>query len=148
MEICFLHRYGLLESFIRNGPVMDDYHLFLNCPFLQRSARVRRFFRCEVSTHIPEHYPFRVQTQLIHIFLPLHAHLTPATTTFLQADTQSSSLLRSTCSNHLNLPHLIHALNLQKTVQIHSALPSFSDTSHIHLTNRSVLSRLWAAQPL
>ena len=27
------------------------------------------FFRYEASPHIPEHYPFRVQTQLIHIIL-------------------------------------------------------------------------------
>ena len=43
-------------------------------------------------------------THSLQVFLPLPAHLTPATTTFLQADTQSSPLLRSTCPNHLNLP--------------------------------------------
>ena len=43
-------------------------------------------------------------THSYQVFLPLPAHLTPATTTFLQADTQSSPLLCSTCPNHLNLP--------------------------------------------
>ena len=44
-------------------------HLFLKRPFLPLSARIRCFSRYEVSPHIPEHYPFRVQTQLIHIIL-------------------------------------------------------------------------------
>ena len=38
-------------------------------------------------------------TRSIWVFLPLPAHLTPATTTFLQADTQSSPLSRSTCNS-------------------------------------------------
>ena len=39
--------------------------------------------------------------------------------------------------------HLIHALYTQKTVQIHTAFPIFSDTPHIHLTIiRSILPRL------
>ena len=40
-------------------------------------------------------------THSLHVFLPLPTHFTPATTTFLQADTQSSPFLRSTCPNHL-----------------------------------------------
>ena len=46
------------------------------------------------------------------VFLPLPAHLIPATTIFLQADTQSSPLLRSTCPNHLNLPRLTTSATL------------------------------------
>ena len=45
-------------------------------------------------------------THSFQVILPLPAHFIPATTTFLQADTQLSPLLRSTCSNHLNLPCL------------------------------------------
>ena len=66
-----------------------------------------------------------------------HYYLTPATTTFLQADTQSSPLLRSTCPNHLNL----HALPPQPRSQPPKRLYkstlrflSFSDTPHIHTT--------------
>ena len=56
---------------------------------------------CKPSTFISSF------THSYQVFLPLPAHLTPTTTTtFLQADTQSSSLLCSTCPNHLNLPHL------------------------------------------
>ena len=67
------------------------------------------FFKVRVFEH-PQtpawlrHCPFRVQTKLVrviffslHVFLPLPTHLTPATTTFLQADTQSSPFLPSTC---------------------------------------------------
>ena len=67
-------------------------------------------------------------THLYQASLPLPAHLTPATTTFLQADTQSSSLLHSICPNHLNLPHLTTSSTLctPKRLQIHFL--SFSDS--------------------
>ena len=45
-------------------------------------------------------------TYSLQVFLPLPAHLTSVITTFLQADTQSSPFLRSTCPNKLNLPCL------------------------------------------
>ena len=51
-------------------------------------------------------------THSLQVFLPLPTHLTPATTTFLQADTQSSPLLRSTCPNHLNLPRFTTSATL------------------------------------
>ena len=129
------------------GVHYHHHHLFLKRLFLPRSARVRRFSRYEVSPHIPEHYPFRVQTQLIHIILhtfspksscPYPAHLTPATTTFLQADTQSSPLLRSTCPNHLNLPRLTTSATLWTLKKLYKStlrFLSFSDTPHIHLTS-------------
>ena len=126
--------------------------------FLPCSARVRRFSRYEASPHIPENYPFRVQIQLIYIILhtfspsipTLPAHLTPATTTFLQAD-----------PNHLHsyVPHaqttsIYHASppqrrsEPQKIVQIHTVLPIFSDTPHIHLTIiRSVFADLLSSSP-
>ena len=98
------------------------------------SSTLRRFSRYEASPHIPganSAHPYHPSHILFQIFLPLPAHLTPATTTFLQADTQSSPLLRSTCPNHL----IYHASppqprsEPQKTVQIHTALQSFSDTA-------------------
>ena len=47
-------------------------------------------------------------THSLKIFLPLPTHLSPATSTFIQAETQSSPLLCSRCPNHLNLPrHVI-----------------------------------------
>ena len=45
--------------------------------------------RCKPSTFISSF------THSYQVFLPLPTHLTPANTTFVQADTQSSSLLRS-----------------------------------------------------
>ena len=85
-------------------------------------------------------------THSLQVFLPLPAHLTPATTTFLQADTQSSPLLRSTCPNHLNLPRLTTSATLWTLKRLYKStlrFLSFSDTPHIHLTIiRSVLSRL------
>ena len=45
-------------------------------------------------------------THSLHVFLPLPLLFSPTTSTFLQADTQSSPLLRFTCPNHLNLPCL------------------------------------------
>ena len=92
----------------------------LKHPSLPRSARVRRSSRSEASPHIPEHCPFRMQTKHLHIILhtfipslpfpPLTSR--PATSTFLQADSQSSTLLRSRCPNHLNLPHLTTSATL------------------------------------
>ena len=45
-------------------------------------------------------------THCSHIFLLLPRPLVPSTTNLLQAHTQSSTLLRSRCPNHLNLPRL------------------------------------------
>ena len=62
-------------------------------------------------------------THSYQVFLPLPAHLTPATTTFLQADIQSSPLTFHMPKPPQSTPphHLIHALYTQKTVQIHTA---------------------------
>ena len=52
--------------------------------------------------------------------LPAPTLFSLTTSTFLQADTRSSPLLRSKCPNHLNLPcqyHLSHTLNTLKTDQ-------------------------------
>ena len=84
-------------------------------------------------------------THSCQVFLPLPAHLTPATTPFLQADTQSSPLLRSTCPNYLNLPHLTTFATLWIPKRLYKSslrFLSFRDTPHIHLTiMRSALSR-------
>ena len=75
-------------------------------------------------------------THSLHVFLPRPTYLTPATTTFLQADTQSSPFLRSTCPNHLNLPclttfatlwmpqRLVQDLTLLPILQRHTTHPS------------------------
>ena len=67
-------------SFNRLHHRHHHHHLFLKRPFLPRSARVRRFSRYEVSPHIPEHYPFRVQTQLLHIIPHTFSPSLPAPT--------------------------------------------------------------------
>ena len=86
---------------------------------------------CKPSTFISSF------THSYQVFLPLPAHLTPATTTFLQADTQSSPFLRSTCPNHLNLPYLTTSSTLCTSRILYKSTQrflSFSDTPHIHLT--------------
>ena len=59
---------------------------------------------------------------LLLLLLPLPTHLTPATTTFLQANTQSSPLLCSTCPNHLNLPRLATSATLWTPKRLQSTL--------------------------
>ena len=129
------------------------HHLVLKRPFLPCSARVRCFSRYEFSPHIPEHHPFRVQTRLLHILLSLYTlplscpylHISPSPPpTFLQADTQSSPLLRSTCPNHLNLPCLTTSTTLpnpQKTVPTNPHyIPYPSVTHHTSISPSSVPS--------
>ena len=62
-------------------------------------------------------------THSFQVFLFLPLHLTPATSTYLEADTQSSTLLRSRCPNHLNLPCLTTSATLctMYIAQINSA---------------------------
>ena len=63
-----------------------------------------------------------------------------------QEDTQSSTLLRSRCPNHLNLPRLTTSATQLIPRKLHKSslhFLSFKDTPHIHLTIiRSVLSKL------
>ena len=67
----------------------------IDCPFRRATCR------CNPSNIMPSF------THSPRVFLPLPTHLTLVTTTFLQADTQSSTPpLRSKYPNHLNLPHL------------------------------------------
>ena len=130
------------------------HHLFLKSPFLLRSARVRRFSRYEVSPHIPKHYPFRVQTQLIHIILhtfspslpipactshPCHHHISTDRHPIISTLTfQMPKPPQSTMPHHLN-----HGLNPKRLYKSTLCFLSFCDTWHIHLTIiRSVLSRL------
>ena len=98
------------------------HHLFWKRPFLPRSVRTRRLPWYEVSPHIPEHGPSRLQdkpshfmssvTHSLQVFLPIQTLYTPATSTFLQADAQSSPLLCSRCPNHLNLPRFTTSATL------------------------------------
>ena len=110
------------------------HHLFLKRPFLPRSARVRHSSRYEAPPHIPEHCPFRMQTQLNHIIIytfspslppstrtshPRHHHISTgrhpiiSTLTFHMPKSPQSTPPRC----------LSHALYTQKTVQIHTAFP-------------------------
>ena len=85
-------------------------------------------------------------THCSHVFLLRPRPLVPSTTNPLQADTQSSTLLRSRCPNHLNLPRLTTSATQLIPRRLHKSslrFLSFKDTPHIHLTIiRSVLSRL------
>ena len=84
------------------------HHLFLKCPFLPHM----RLLHTSLNTTHSEHKPSSSITSFTHslqVFLP--AHHTPATTTFLQADTKSSPLAltfhmpkppQSTMSHHLS----------------------------------------------
>ena len=98
-----------------------------------------------LNTH--EYSPFRLQTKQFHIIFytlspsfPAHTSH-PATTTFLQADTQSSTPLHSKYPSHLNLlwvsppPPDLHTLKTWKTVQTltNSVLqPHSTHGSHHH----------------
>ena len=70
----------------------------------------------------------------------------PSTTNFLQEDTQSSTLLRSGCPNHLYLPRLTTSATRLIPRRLHKSslrFLSLKDTPHIHLTIIcSVLSKL------
>ena len=77
-------------------PDMRLLHIFLNIVHSE----------CKPSSSVSSF------THSLQVFLLLPTHLTPATTTFLQADTQSSPLSRSTCPNHLNLPRLTTSTTL------------------------------------
>ena len=78
-------------------PEMIFFHSFLNTVHSG----------CNPGSFVPSftHSPQRPQ-----VFLP--HHFSPTTSTFLQANTQSSPLLRSQCSNHLNLPRLTKSATL------------------------------------
>ena len=97
------------------------------------------------NPHIPEHYPFRVQTQF-HPYHPLHIlsksscpypHISPLPPPHFYKPTPNH--LHSyvpTCPNHLNLPCRTTSATLRtpKTIQIQLRFLSFSNTLHIHLT--------------
>ena len=140
------------------------HHLFLKRPFLPSSARVRRFSRYEASPHIHEHCPFTVQTKLIRIILHTFSPSLPAptctshptTTTFLQADTQSSPIphAQTTSIYHASPPQPCSE-HLKKTVQIHTSyrdthflLPTHTSYTHFLLpTHTSYILQRHTTQP-
>ena len=75
-------------------------------------------------------------THSLQVFLPLPAHLTPATTTFLQADTQSSPFLRSTCQ----ATSIYHALPPQPRSQSPKNCTNPHCTSYPSATLRTSIS--------
>ena len=95
------------------------------------------FVPIQFPPHTPEYYPFRLQTKSFFtfspVFLPLPRHFSPAIFIFLQANTQSSSLLRSRCPNHLNLQHLTtSAPSLRQTSISPSCALPFQTMPHSH----------------
>ena len=87
-----------------------------------------------VTTILPLHTSL---THCSHVFLLRLRPLVPSTTNLLQADTQSSTLLRSRCPNHLNLPRLATSATQLIPRRLHKSslrFLSFKDTPHIHLT--------------
>ena len=68
-----------------------------------------------------------LSTQSFQVFLFLPLHLTPATSTFLQANTQSSTLLRSQMLQTTSIchasPHPPHSVHPEDCTQIHTAFP-------------------------
>src|SRR5687768_17999464 len=86
-------------------------------------------------------------THSCHVFLPLPRPFEPSTFINLQADTQFSASMRSTCPNHLILPPLTttETLSIPKRSKSSSLdFLSFSDTPDIHLIIiHSVLSSLF-----
>src|SRR5208282_3000373 len=87
-------------------------------------------------------------THYRHVFLGLPRPLpfTLSTTICLHAETQSSGCLRSTCPNHLSLPHLTTTETHSMSSRLNSsafAFLSLSLTPHIHvIIILSVLSSL------
>ena len=69
-----------------------------------------------------EHFHVIIHTFSPRIPIPTPLYLALATSTFLQADTQSSTLLRSRCTNHLSLhaaPHPPHSVYLNDCTNSH-----------------------------
>ena len=128
------------------------HHLFLKRLFLPSSVRVdvfpdmRSLHKSLNTTHswCKPSSSISSRTQSFQIFLPLPAHLTPATTTFLQA----GHPIISTLTLHMPKPpqsttphHLSHTLNPQKIYKS-TLYKSFSDTPHIHLTIIRIIIRI------
>ena len=130
--------------------------LFFKRSFLLRLARVRWLPRCEASPHIPEHFPFKVQTKLLlHVIfytfspsLPVPAHPPPPPPHFYRPIIFALMVHMPKPSQSTMPHHLSHALNTQKTVQDLTSLPiylfiylfiylnflSFRDTPHITIS--------------
>ena len=66
-----------------------------------------------------------LSTHSIQVFIFLPIHLAPATSTFLQADTQSSTLLRSRCPNHVDNFHNTSQSNFNDSFQNCHSILSF-----------------------
>ena len=116
-------------------------------------ARVRGLPMWSPSTHpwIPP-----IQDVIIHtffqVFLFLPLYFVSATSIFLQADTQSSTLLRSRCPNHLDLPRLTTSATLctpwrlyKSTLCIRKNLfLVFSTICDWHLINFPFANAIWS----
>src|SRR5664279_6520989 len=91
-------------------------------------------------------------THSLHVFLLLPFRLTPSTSRSLQADSQSSGLLRSRWPNHLSLPRLTTFDTASTSKRLCNStldILFFRVTPHIHLTIIfSALSNLYISSTL
>ena len=108
-------------------------------------------------SHIPEQCPFRLQTKQfmssftpflkVQIFLPLLLYFSPANSTFLQTDTQSSPFLcfkcpkppQSATPHHLSHCHTLNPKGIQNLttlsiLQRHSTHPRSTSPSYALLS--------------
>ena len=90
---------------------------------------------------------------IIHTFSPslpaptLHFHFIPATSIFLQSDTQSSTLLCSRCPNHLNLPCITTSATLCLPKRLYKSTPlSILQRHSVHPSHHHPLRPLQTKQ--
>src|SRR5580698_9822482 len=92
--------------------------------------------RSLVISHFSLKSHISFSTHCHHVFLGLPLPLLPGTFIFLQADTQSSSSLHSTCPNDLSRP-LLTTSKISSTpchiMKFSALILSCSETPHIHL---------------
>src|SRR5512139_837469 len=102
-------------------PHIKPLHLTRSCAQSHSKPRCFKSF----FTHSPQ------------VFLLLPFCLSPSTSKYLQADTQSLSLLRSRCPNHLSLPRLTTSDTSSTFKRLYTSLLDilfFRVTLHIHRT--------------
>ena len=112
--LCILLFLGSAGIFFENS---HHHHrrLFWKCPYLPRCARVRRFAHMKSSTHpwIPLIQDVNQAHSCHHPHtLSKPSYSSPSCPSHLYLSTQSSTLPRSRCPNHLNLPRLTTSAHL------------------------------------
>ena len=125
--------------------VHDHHHLFLKCHFFHAKLGLD-VCPYEVPPYIPENCPLGPQTKHFHVvihasfqvFLFLPSHLTPATSAFLQVETQSSHSYNpdaQTTSIYHTSPHLPHSVHPKDYTNPHciyySSMTLHTSISHL-----------------